>query len=61
MDKAKLKPYPFCGSTDTFTFTCSSAYSDETRYGFWCHNCKTKGPQAPSEDLAVEAWNGRVQ
>jgi hypothetical protein len=35
--------------------------SDEKRYGFYCWNCKTKGPQALSEELAAEAWNRRVK
>ena len=61
IDKIKLKPCPFCGSTDPFMFTCSTLGSDETRYGFYCWNCKTKGPQAPSEKLAAEAWNRRVK
>lgn len=29
MDKIKLKPCPFCGSTDPFMFTCSTCGSDE--------------------------------
>lgn len=43
MDKAKLKPYPFCGSTDTFTFTCSSAYSDEQDTAFDAITARQKG------------------
>lgn len=31
MDKIKLKPYPFCGSTDPFMFTCSTCGSDEKK------------------------------
>lgn len=56
-DKIKLKPCPFCGATNPIRFTCSTLDSDETRYGFYCWNCKTKGPQALSEELAAEAWN----
>ena len=52
---------PFCGSTNPIRFTCSTVGSNEKRYGFYCWNCKTKGPQAPSEELAAEAWNKRVQ
>lgn len=59
MDEIKLKPCPFCGSTDPFMFTCSTCGSDEKRYGFYCRLCKTKGPQAPSEELAAKAWNRR--
>lgn len=61
MDEIKLKPCPFCGSTDPLIVTFSTFGSDEKEYGFYCWNCKTKGPHAPSEELAAKAWNRRVQ
>lgn len=30
-NKIKLKPCPFCGSTDPFKFTCSTVGSDEKK------------------------------
>lgn len=61
MSEVKLKPCPFCGSTDPFIFTCQTLGSNGIGYGFYCWNCKTKGPQTPSEELAAEAWNRRVK
>lgn len=60
-DKIKLKPCPFCGSTNLSQFTSSTLESDEVGYGFYCHSCGTKGPHAPSKELAAEAWNRRVK
>lgn len=61
MDEIELKPCPFCGSTNQTLFTCSTLDSDEIGYGFYCCNCKTKGPRGLSKELAAEAWNRRVQ
>lgn len=56
----KLKPCPFCGSTNLSQFTSSTIESDEVGYGFYCHSCGTKGPHAPSKELAAEVWNRRT-
>ena len=60
MDEIKLKPCPFCGSTNQNLFTCMT-YAGDTRYGFYCWSCQTKGPRADSEELAAEAWNRRAK
>lgn len=55
-----LKPCPFCGSTNLSRFTGSKLDSDEVGYGFYCHSCGTKGPHAPSKEMALEVRNRRT-
>lgn len=52
---ATLKPCPFCGGEphdETF-------HTEGGGYAVWCVGCDAIGPEKPSEEDAVEAWNRR--
>lgn len=49
----KLKPCPFCGSTDVRMRIINH------KYGIFCADCESCGPLAPMDWSAVEYWNRR--
>ena len=55
----KLKPCPFCGSTEEFALT---VLSDEFDYFFvCCYHCHTRGPKKDTGVEAISAWNRRYR
>lgn len=52
-----LKPCPFCGET----IPRMSMSEDRLHYWIFCRNCRSSGPLRPSKDMAIDAWNTRLQ
>lgn len=52
----ELKPCPFCGKTDTLRIV---SFGFE-RYGVECVGCQVKQGQWHGLEVAIEAWNRRV-
>ena len=52
----KLKPCPFCGSTETF-FICGALPT----FRVCCANCYAWGPLSEEKKEATEAWNRRAE
>lgn len=49
----KLKPCPFCGSTDL-----CDGYTAKMRY-IACFECSAEGPLEKTKKQAIDAWNKR--
>ena len=47
----KLKPYPFCGSTNV----------GDMKGWVQCFNCNASGPDSYDKKKSVEAWNRRAE
>lgn len=57
----KLKPCPFCGETNHRPLF----YQPEDRDGldprwFRCVKCNACGPEAATDEFAIDAWNKRA-
>ena len=50
----KLKPCPFCGSTDVYTM----GHKDDGWYAR-CNKCSAEGPTGETDEKAKKAWNTR--
>lgn len=53
-EEQKLKPCPFCGSTDIFVY---HSYVD---YSVRCRNCLVRRGEFETEEEAIAAWNKRA-
>jgi Lar family restriction alleviation protein len=51
---AELKPCPFCSSQNAAPYSVKSCHS------VLCTACGGEGPEADSEEEAIEAWNRRA-
>ena len=51
----ELKPCPFCGSNAIIK------HDDSCGYTVICYKCNAKSDRCLSRDLAVKAWNRRMQ
>ena len=58
--KAKLKPCPFCGSTQVKIDTGEASTSEKPAYVF-CKECVAIGPSAKTPFEAVYYWNYREE
>ena len=55
----QLKPCPFCGGKDVIDDCCKS-YSEKLRYVL-CNECESQGPIGVNNEIAIAAWNNRVE
>jgi Lar family restriction alleviation protein len=58
----KLRPCPFCGQDDAETsYELAEWHQHLYRTSFWieCNCCECRGPNCPTEERAISAWNKR--
>ena len=63
MRAEKLKPCPFCGSTEVSLSTYQNMVGEvDAKFGE-CHNCAARGPETEPSDMsdknATSLWNNR--
>lgn len=59
MNKKKLKPCPFCGSTDLYQYIIPK--DGKRRYHIICQKCRATSGGANTEEKADKAWNERQE
>lgn len=56
----RLKPCPFCGSSDVFMRELTN-YSNYAFKGIFCNGCQTFHVAWISDENRIESWNRRVR
>lgn len=57
---ADLKPCPFCGSNDVDIRWYMPRRGNGVLSFVLCYDCESSGPEKPTDEKAVEAWNRRA-
>jgi len=58
----KLKPCPFCGSTDLKAYDCFGQTHPKRKSMLWivdCMNCDCMGPLSETKKGVIKLWNTR--
>ena len=57
----KLKPCPFCYEENDLDVWERQGFFTKKPWSVICNFCGAQGPEAESEEKAVEAWNRRAE